>query len=60
MAAKPHEMPHFVRQAGLTYGPEAGAIKGYETKEAADADAAERNGRATDMGLKARYEVVSK
>lgn len=60
MAKKPHECPFFVRQSGLEYGPEGGAITGYDTREAADADAADRNSRAADMGVKARYEVVSK
>lgn len=33
-------------------------IKGFDSREAADADVAERNARSEAAGLKARYEVV--
>ncbi len=56
---KPHESPFFVRQAGLLYGEEHGAIVGFDDSAVADADAKERNGRAQAMGLKARYEMVA-
>lgn len=54
-----HDKPFFVRQSGLTYGPNKGAIKGYNDREPADADCAERNSRAEELGLKARYEVIA-
>ena len=56
---KPHECAFFVRQSGLEYGPEHGAIVGFADKKAADENCADRNSRAKEMGLKARYEVVA-
>ena len=56
---KPHESPFFVRQAGLLYGEEHGAIVGFDDSAAADADVKERNGRALEMGLTARYEFCA-
>jgi len=59
MAKSPSDSPFFVRQAGLTYGEEGkGAITGYPEKEQAEANRDERNEKAKNMGLKARYEVV--
>lgn len=57
---KPANMPYFVRQAGLEpYGEEGkGAIVGFDNRLAADDDCYDRNERAQDMKLKARYEVV--
>lgn len=54
------DKPFFVRQAGLVYGEEGkGAITGYEEKEQADTNCAERNNKAKAMGIDARYEVVA-
>lgn len=47
--------PHFVRLVGQT-----SRIVGADTIEEAQADAAERNKRAEEFGIKARYEAVSK
>lgn len=57
---KPHQYPFFVRQAGLDYArsTEAGAIKGFNTEAEANADKDDRNKRAKDLGVKARYEVL--
>jgi len=57
----PATEPFFVRQAGLPkYGAEGkGAIVGFQTEEAANADRDDRNRRAKEMGLKATYEVVA-
>jgi len=60
MAKGPSDQPFFVRQSGLTYGTEGkGAITGYTEKDQADANCVERNDKAKEMGLKARYEVVA-
>lgn len=60
MAINIWQRPFFVRQAGLSkYNEtEKGAIVGFDDKATADADATERNSRASSMGLKARYEVL--
>ena len=62
MAATPlHLRPFFVRQAGLpSYIDDGlGAITGYDLKEQADTNCAERNTKAEKMGVKARYEVIA-
>ena len=50
----PADYPHRVRQVGVE-----SVIAWCTTAEEANSDAAERNGRAEQMGIKARYEVVS-
>jgi len=47
------KMPFVTRQKGTN-----GALTGHITIEAAQDSADEKNGRATEMGLKARYEAV--
>jgi hypothetical protein len=41
--------------------PIRGGVKGFEADQVADAkqDAADRNAKAAEMGIKARYEVVT-
>lgn len=57
----PHDYPFFVRQSGLKYGTNGyGAIVGFDDENKANADCDDRNKRAKEMGLKARYEVASK
>lgn len=58
MAGKAHECDFFVRCVGSADTGDRGAIKGFDNEASAKEDAARRNERATEMGLKARYEVV--
>lgn len=51
---KIEKRPFIVRQVGTT-----GALTGFFNQEDADASAAEKNDRAQDMGLKAKYEAVA-
>ena len=57
MAKAIHDNLFFVRQAGLEYGEGQGAIVGFDIESEAQANADERNKRAEEMKLKARYEV---
>ncbi len=52
-------MPFFVRQVGLDYSIEKGAIIGFETANEAQVDCDDRNDRAEKMGVKARYETIA-
>lgn len=58
--SKQHEAPFFVRMKGDSFADDKskGALSGYTEKSEADANCNDRNKRATDAGLKARYEVV--
>ena len=46
-------------QTHVGYGDSRGAIKGYDEQSQAEGDVADRNKRAKEMGVKARYEVVA-
>lgn len=51
---KSQDFPFFDRQVGTT-----GAIRGFDSLDDAEISAADRNNRAKEMGLKARYEAVT-
>lgn len=54
-AKKPTEFPFYVNMVGKTEAD--GAMKGFDTEGAAIQDCLDRNNRAKDMEIKARYEV---
>lgn len=53
------EIPKAKNMPFQLVGPDKGLIAGFDTEAEANADAAERNGRAAGMGLKARYAIVA-
>lgn len=55
MHKKPKDYPFHTHQVGTTSG-----IRGFDDKESVNADVDERNTKAKDMGIKARYEVVKR
>jgi hypothetical protein len=64
---KVHQKSKFiVRQAGLSYDDttnsdenERGCLQGFNEESAAVENRDERNNRAAELGIKARYEVVA-
>lgn len=58
MATLPKDEPFHIRLKGVSDGP--GFVTGYAEEAQAVTSAADRNKRATEMSIKARYEVVPK
>jgi len=59
MAKTSADRPFYIRQKGLEYGPGRGGIIGFDEQQQADDCCAEKNQRAEEMGLEARYEVIA-